>query len=134
MTPPERRTSQTPARRESDRLIEYRLAVLERLPEDLARSVGMRLDEMRAWITDERDARRHHDAELDDRVDEIRRDVKADLTALSEKIDERFDECGKSIKAIGTEQRSGRRAILLALIAAAASIIGTIIGTGGGPG
>jgi hypothetical protein len=131
--PEERRRAQTPARRETDRLIEYRLELLEKIPEDVARSVGARLDEIRAWIVDEREARRHHDAELDDRIDEIRRDVKSDVADLSKKIDVKFEECGKAIASVGTEQRAGRRAILLALIAAAASIVGTIIGTGGHP-
>lgn len=129
---PDDRRRRGSGRRETD-LTQYRLDALERLPEDLSRAVGVRMDELRAWITDERQARRHHDAEIDDRLDELRRHVDQKHDDLAEKIETKFEECGKSIASIGTEQRAGRRAILLALIAAAASIIGTIIGTGGHP-
>jgi hypothetical protein len=133
VTPSERRTPQAAGRRETDRLIEYRLDVLERLPEDLARSVGLRLDEIVRWVQDERVARRHHDAELDDRLGELRLHVEARFDRLIERMDEQFAECQKSIGAVGSDQKSGRRTILVSLISAAALIVAAIVTSGGHP-
>lgn len=61
-------------------------------------SIGDKVEGFRDWLRDERDARRLHDSELDRRLDSIESD-----------------------------QRAGRRAIIVALIAATGTIMAALI-------
>lgn len=98
-------------RRDDDRVVDHRLKTLEKLVDAIGPSVGQvvvmqaTLTHLEEWMRDERDARRAHDGELDDRID---------------LIVQRLD-------GIEADQRSGRRAIIIAVIGATATIVASLV-------
>lgn len=138
-------------RRQSDGLLERDIKELRRAFDRLERTVlpvagqvadvdgslqalQASLRALERWLEDERAARRHHDAELDDAIDAVRVEAASGRGELRERIDtvdrnlrtiveDKVGECMKAIGSLGADSRAGRRTILITIITTAGVVL-----------
>lgn len=122
MGPPDRRRHDY-GRRASDEIMDARVKAVEKLLDALGPAVAQvariddAVDDLERWIEDERKARRQHNSDLLEAMREHRAETRDALALLA-----------LEVKNLKLDQRSGRRALITSMVAAAGTIVVALIG------
>jgi hypothetical protein len=130
----EDRREQRFGRRQGDEVIAYRLATIEEIVKALGPAVSQvariddAVDDLERWIADDREARRRYQSEQLAALAGLRQESIEARQALAERWERALEALAAEVRSLKLDQRSGRRALIGSMIAAASTIVVALIG------
>jgi hypothetical protein len=130
----EDRREQRFGRRQGDEVIAYRLATIEEIVKALGPAVSQvariddAVDDLERWIADDREARRRYQSEQLAALAGLRQESIEARQALAERWERALAALAAEVRSLKLDQRSGRRALIGSMIAAASTIVVALIG------
>jgi hypothetical protein len=130
----EDRREQRFGRRQGDEVIAYRLATIEEIVKALGPAVSQvariddAVDDLERWIADDREARRRYQSEQLAALAGLRQESIEARQALAERWERALEVLAAEVRSLKLDQRSGRRALIGSMIAAASTIVVALIG------